>query len=89
MEKLTSCLPNFAWLKQLFMACIIVIALLILVCIPLRCMLWLCKGSENSCEDWKKQAKTEDGKWELFQELSFLEWDHLAKGFARFKKRED
>ena len=34
-EKLTSCLPNFAWLKQCFMACIIVIALLILVCISL------------------------------------------------------
>ena len=65
-KKLINWIPNFAWLKQLFMACIIVISLLMLVCISLRCMLWLCKGSEHSYEDWKKhklRQKMENGSY--------------------------
>jgi len=75
-EKLTSWLPNFAWLKQLFMACIIVIALLILVCISPWCMLCLCKGSENSYE--------EDRRWKMgvISGIFFLKMGSSSKRFC-------
>ena len=53
-EKLTSWLPNFAWLKQLFIACIIMVFLFIFVCIAMECALWLCKSTGSSYEEWKR-----------------------------------
>lgn len=53
-EKFTSWLPNFAWLKQLFIACIIMVFLFIFVCIAMECALWLCKSTGSSYEEWKR-----------------------------------
>ena len=61
-EKFTSWLPNFAWLKQLFIACIIMV--FIFVCIVMKCALWLCKSTGSSYEEWKRhelRQKIESG----------------------------
>ncbi|NXN44942.1 ERVV1 protein, partial [Rhinoptilus africanus] len=53
-EKLTSWLPNLIWLKQLFIACIMLIVLGLLVCGVLQCFMWMCKQTSSKYEEWKK-----------------------------------
>ena len=67
-ETLTSWLPNFTWLKKLFVSGIVIIFLLALTCIAMRCVLWLCKtsGSKSSYETWKMhklRQKVESGSY--------------------------
>ncbi|NWS57254.1 ERVV2 protein, partial [Chunga burmeisteri] len=53
-EKLTSWLPNFVWLKQVFITCKITVALGILICCMLQCFVWMCVRSGDSYEEWKR-----------------------------------
>ncbi|NXV81868.1 ERVV1 protein, partial [Atlantisia rogersi] len=65
-EKLTPWLPNFTWLKQLFMALIVLIVLGLLVCRMLQCFMWRCKQIGNSYEKWKQhklRQNIESGKY--------------------------
>lgn len=63
-EKLTSWLPDFTWLKQLFIICVIIMIVLILMCITMRCMLCLCI---NSGKGYGKRKKLR-----LWQQLRYL-----------------
>ena len=63
-EKLTSWLPDFTWLKQLFIVCVIIMIVLILMCITMRCMLCLCI---NSGKGYGKRKKLR-----LWQQLRYL-----------------
>ncbi|KAF1415747.1 Endogenous retrovirus group V member 2 Env polyprotein, partial [Spheniscus humboldti] len=65
-EKLTSWLPNFTWLKQLFMAVIMLIILGMLICCILQCFMWMYKQTGNTYEEWKKhklRQNIESGKY--------------------------
>ncbi|KAF1601388.1 Endogenous retrovirus group V member 2 Env polyprotein, partial [Eudyptes chrysolophus] len=65
-EKLTSWLPNFTWLKQLFMAVIMLIILGMLICCILQCFMWMYKRTGNTYEEWKKhklRQNIESGKY--------------------------
>ncbi|NXC19397.1 ERVV2 protein, partial [Corythaeola cristata] len=65
-EKLTSWLPNFAWLKQLFIALIMIIVLELLVCCMLQCFMWMCKQTSSTYGEWKKhklRENTESSKY--------------------------
>ncbi|KAF1624226.1 Endogenous retrovirus group V member 2 Env polyprotein, partial [Eudyptes filholi] len=65
-EKLTSWLPNFTWLKQLFMAVIMLIILGMLICYILQCFMWVYKRTRNTYEEWKKhklRQNIESGKY--------------------------
>lgn len=53
-SKLTTWLPNFAWLKQLFMACVVLPFLGTFLCIMLRCFLCMSKQPGGSYKMWKK-----------------------------------
>jgi len=53
-EKLTSWLPNLAWLKQLFVTVLIIILLSIVLCVTVRCGLWCFKSTEDSYSEWKR-----------------------------------
>ncbi|NXV25231.1 ERVV2 protein, partial [Cepphus grylle] len=53
-NKLTSWLPNWNWLKQLFVGIITLIILGIIVCMLLRCFLWCHRDSEENYSDWKR-----------------------------------
>ncbi|NXS69787.1 ERVV2 protein, partial [Pandion haliaetus] len=53
-EKLTSWLPNLAWLKQLFVTLIIIIFLSVVLCIAVRCGFWCCRSTGDSYSEWKK-----------------------------------
>lgn len=55
-KKLTGWLPNFTWLKQLFVACIIVIILFVLICIAVRCVLCFCVTSGESYSAWSRHT---------------------------------
>ncbi|NWW56696.1 ERVV2 protein, partial [Ifrita kowaldi] len=50
-ESLTSWLPNFKWLKQLFMG--ILHLGTIILCVFSQCFLWCCKRTTASYDDWK------------------------------------
>ncbi|NXP11630.1 ERVV2 protein, partial [Thinocorus orbignyianus] len=65
-EKLTSWLPNLAWLRQLFTLLIAIIVLGVLICILARCFIWYTKGTMDEYAQWKKHQlceKTESGKY--------------------------
>nr|XP_047912644.1 uncharacterized protein LOC125181739 [Anser cygnoides] len=65
-DKLTSWLPNFAWLKQLFALFILLIILGILICLLLKCFMFCSKNVLTDYESWKKhqlRQKTESGKY--------------------------
>ncbi|NXK17075.1 ERVV2 protein, partial [Arenaria interpres] len=65
-EKLTSWLPNFAWLKQLFVLLTTIIALGFIVCILFRCFPCCAKRVIGDYELWKKhqlRQKIESGKY--------------------------
>ncbi|XP_074021454.1 endogenous retroviral envelope protein HEMO-like [Numenius arquata] len=65
-KKLTSWLPDFAWLKQLFVLLITMIVLGIAICTLLRCFMCCAKGTTSDYELWKKhqlQQKVESGKY--------------------------
>ena len=65
-EKLTSWLPDLTWLKQLFIACVLIIILGILICCMLQCFMWICKYASNHYEDWKRHQlhkKVESGAY--------------------------
>ena len=53
-EKLMSWLPDFTWLKQLFIVCVIIMIVLILMCVTMQCMLCLCINSGKGYGKWKK-----------------------------------
>ncbi|NXK16457.1 ERVV2 protein, partial [Arenaria interpres] len=58
-EKLTSWLPNFAWLKQLFALLITIIFLGLTVCILVRCFICCTKGAADEYVQWKKHQLRE------------------------------
>ncbi|NXF10194.1 ERVV2 protein, partial [Smithornis capensis] len=63
-DKLTSWLPNLAWLKQLFMAIVIVLG--IVVCFGARCFMWMCMCTNDGYKEWKRHQlrwKVESGKY--------------------------
>ena len=65
-DKLTSWLPNLKWLKQVFIAFIILIALGIMVCTMLKCFMWCCQNTTESYESWKRNKikhQVETGKY--------------------------
>ncbi|NXP52137.1 ERVV2 protein, partial [Heliornis fulica] len=65
-EKFTSWLPNFACLKQLFVAVILIITLGLLICVMLQCYMWMCRQTGNTYEEWKKhklRQNIESGKY--------------------------
>ncbi|XP_074992084.1 syncytin-A-like [Calonectris borealis] len=65
-KKLTSWLPNFTWLKQLFIAVIMLIILGVVVCCMLQCFMWMCKQTGNTYEERKRhrlRQKVEEGKY--------------------------
>ncbi|XP_040977079.1 LOW QUALITY PROTEIN: syncytin-2-like [Aquila chrysaetos chrysaetos] len=70
-NKLTSWLPNFGWLKQIFVMIIVLLALGVLICIMIKCFMWHCK-TVKSYEDWKRNKirhQLETGKYfESFKE---------------------
>ncbi|XP_072715512.1 endogenous retroviral envelope protein HEMO-like [Ciconia boyciana] len=53
-DKLTSWLPNFGWLKQLFIGFITLAILGIFVCVFLKCFLWCHRNSAETYNDWKR-----------------------------------
>ncbi|XP_074022481.1 endogenous retrovirus group V member 1 Env polyprotein-like [Numenius arquata] len=65
-KKMTSWLPDFAWLKQLFVLLITMIVLGIMICTLLRCFMCCAKGTTSDYELWKKhqlRQKVESGKY--------------------------
>ncbi|NXC38298.1 ERVV2 protein, partial [Penelope pileata] len=64
-ERLTSWLPNFTWLKQLFMACIMIIALGLLKCM-LQLFMWICKNTGNSYEEWKRHRLRQKAEYRRY-----------------------
>ncbi|NXK11938.1 ERVV2 protein, partial [Herpetotheres cachinnans] len=54
LDKLTSWLPNFAWLKQLFVAAIGIIVLCVVLSIMICCSLWCCTTTKDSYAEWKR-----------------------------------
>ncbi|NXS64799.1 ERVV2 protein, partial [Pandion haliaetus] len=65
-EKLTSWLPDFTWLKQLFVSIIMLIVLGLLICCMLQCFLWVYRRTETTYEEWKKhrlRQNIESGKY--------------------------
>ncbi|NXI48612.1 ERVV1 protein, partial [Galbula dea] len=53
-HKLTSWLPNFTWLKQLFALMVSLLVLGIMLCVLLRCFFWCCQGTGDAYTNWKK-----------------------------------
>ncbi|XP_074898255.1 LOW QUALITY PROTEIN: syncytin-2-like [Buteo buteo] len=53
-DKLTSWLPNFGWLKQIFIMVIILMTLGMIVCIMLKCFVWCCQGMVENYGSWKR-----------------------------------
>ncbi|XP_074003874.1 endogenous retrovirus group V member 1 Env polyprotein-like [Numenius arquata] len=65
-ERLASWLPNLTWLRQLFVVVIMIIVLGLLVCCMLQCVMWMCKQTGNTYEEWKKhklRQNIESGKY--------------------------
>ncbi|NXN38458.1 ERVV2 protein, partial [Rhinoptilus africanus] len=65
-NKLTSRLPNWNWLKQLFVGIITLIILGIIVCMLFKCFLWCHQDSEENYSNWKRQRirhQVETGKY--------------------------
>ncbi|NWU48613.1 ERVV1 protein, partial [Dromas ardeola] len=65
-EKLTSWLPNLAWLKQLFIVTIIVAILSMVLCVIIRCAWWYFQSTRDSYSEWKKnqlRRKLESNKY--------------------------
>ncbi|XP_074424774.1 endogenous retroviral envelope protein HEMO-like, partial [Larus michahellis] len=65
-NKLTSWLPNWNWLKQLFVGIITLIILGIIICMLLRCFLWCHRDSEENYSNWKRHRirhQVETGKY--------------------------
>lgn len=52
-NKLTSWLPNFYWLKQLFIGILILLILVFLTCVLVQCAFWCCVKGLNDYETWK------------------------------------
>uniref|UniRef100_A0A8C0HNI8 Envelope glycoprotein n=1 Tax=Buteo japonicus TaxID=224669 RepID=A0A8C0HNI8_9AVES len=61
LEKLTSWLPNLAWLKQFFVTTTIIILLSVVLCIVVRCGFWCSKSTGDSYSEWKNNQL----RWEL------------------------
>uniref|UniRef100_A0A8D0KRU1 Uncharacterized protein n=1 Tax=Strix occidentalis caurina TaxID=311401 RepID=A0A8D0KRU1_STROC len=53
-EKLTSWLPNFAWLKQLFVLVVTLLILGLLTCILIKWFFWCCQNTGDAYVTWKK-----------------------------------
>uniref|UniRef100_A0A8D0FLS1 Envelope protein syncytin-rum1 n=1 Tax=Strix occidentalis caurina TaxID=311401 RepID=A0A8D0FLS1_STROC len=53
-KKMTSRLPNFAWLKQLFVLVVTLLILGVLTCILIKCFFWCCQNSGDAYDTWKK-----------------------------------
>ncbi|XP_040982865.1 endogenous retrovirus group V member 2 Env polyprotein-like [Aquila chrysaetos chrysaetos] len=65
-DKLTSWLPNFRWLKQIFIMVIILMTLGMMVCIMLKCFVWCCQSMVGNYESWKRNKirhQVETGKY--------------------------
>ncbi|NXE30467.1 ERVV2 protein, partial [Ardeotis kori] len=65
-NKLTSWLPNLAWVKQLFMAATLLGLLILFTCILIQCTFWCCKRTTGSYEEWKSHKlkhQVESGKY--------------------------
>ncbi|NWR61325.1 ERVV2 protein, partial [Bucorvus abyssinicus] len=64
--KLTSWLPNFAWLKHLFVTLLGLGILVFETCIMVQCSFWCCKRSIENYDDWKRNKikhQVETGKY--------------------------
>ncbi|XP_040977549.1 endogenous retroviral envelope protein HEMO-like [Aquila chrysaetos chrysaetos] len=65
-DKLTSWLPNFGWLKHVFIMVIILMTLGMMVCIMLKYFVWCCQGTVENYESWKRNKirhQVETGKY--------------------------
>ncbi|NXD64395.1 ERVV2 protein, partial [Eolophus roseicapillus] len=64
-KKLTSWLPNFSWLKQLYISVLMIIVVIFITGISVQCFFWCCKQSMNY-EEWKRKRikhQVEMGKY--------------------------
>ncbi|NXY81586.1 ERVV2 protein, partial [Alcedo cyanopectus] len=65
-KKLTSWLPDFGWLKHLFILLITLVLLGVIVCVLLRCFMYCCQHSAGEYATWKRNRirhQIETGKY--------------------------
>uniref|UniRef100_A0A8C0IJI4 RNase H type-1 domain-containing protein n=1 Tax=Bubo bubo TaxID=30461 RepID=A0A8C0IJI4_BUBBB len=85
-EKLTSWLPNFAWLKQLFVLVVTLLILGLLTCILIKRCFWCCQNTGDAYVTWKKNQlrhRLESNKY--FSEAldQWQECSHCTQRFLR------
>ncbi|NXI91709.1 ERVV2 protein, partial [Psophia crepitans] len=65
-DKLTSWLPNLTWLRTLFTTTPEILIIGIMILIALRCLLWCCRNTGDTCSTWKRhqlRKKLESNKY--------------------------